>query len=71
MRDIFVCTTKDVFHALFYNLLWAGKLHNKNIRTENNKIAQFNINDITIQENPTYFEVSSTIDKLNLMLTYQ
>ena len=26
---------------------------------------------MTFQENPTYKDVSSTIDKLNLMLTYQ
>ena len=63
--DIFVCTIKGAVHDLFYGLLQKNTLHNLNVRTENNKIVQFNINGITIQENPTYKDVSSTIDKLN------
>ncbi len=66
-RDIFVCTIKGAVHDLFYNLLRKNKLHNLNVRTENNKIVQFNIGGLTIQENPTY----PTIDKLNLMLSSQ
>ena len=70
-RDIFVCTIKGAIHDLFYNLLRKQELHNSNVRVEDNKIVQFNIRGMTFQENPTYKDVSSTIDKLNLMLTYQ
>ena len=67
----FVCTIKGAIHDLFYNLLRKQELHNSNIRVEDNKIVQFNIRGMTFQENPTYKDVSSTIDKLNLLLTYQ
>ena len=50
VRDIFVCTIKGAVHDLFYKLLQKNKLHNLNVRTENNKIVQFNIGGITIQE---------------------
>ena len=70
-HDIFVCTIKGAVHDLFYNLLRKGKLHNLTVRTENNKIVQFNIGSVTIQENATYKDVALTIDKLNLMLTNQ
>ena len=70
-RDMFVCTSKGAVHYLFYNLLQRGKLYNSNVRTDDNKIVQFNIGDITIQENPTFKDVCLTIDKLNLMLTHQ
>ena len=48
-------------------MLRLNKLHNKNVRTENNTIVQFNIKNITIQENTTYKDVASTIEKLNVM----
>ena len=70
-RDICVCTIKGAIHDLFYDLLRKQELHNSNIRVEDNKIVQFNIRGMTFQENPTYKDVSSTIDKLNLTLTYQ
>ena len=70
-RDIFVCAIKGAIHDLFYNLSRTQELHNSNVRVEDNKIVQFNIRGMTFQEHPTYKDVSSTIDKLNLMLTYQ
>ena len=70
-RDIFVCTIKGAVHTLFYNLLRKGKLHSLNVRTENNKIVQFNIGSVTIQEHATYNDVALTINTLNLMLTNQ
>jgi hypothetical protein len=65
-NDIFVCTRKELCHSLFCCFLFDNKLHNKNIRIENNLVTQFNIKSITIQENPTYREVESTIEKLNV-----
>ena len=49
-RDIFVCTIKGAIHDLFYNLLRKQELHNANVRVEYNKIVQFNIGSIPIQE---------------------
>ena len=49
-RDVFVCTIKGAVHSLFYDLLRINKLHNENVRAENNKIVQFYIGDITTQE---------------------
>ena len=40
-------------------------LYNKNVRTDNARIIQFDINNITIQENTDYREVASTIETLN------
>ena len=68
-RDMFVCTIKGAVHSLFHKLLQLGKLYNSNVRTDDNKIVQFNIGDITIQENPTFKDVCLTIDKLKFMLT--
>ena len=56
-NDIFVCTTPTVVHELFYRLLKLNKLFNKNVRTDNNQIIQFDINNMTIQENTDYREV--------------
>ena len=52
-------------------MLRKQQLHNSNVCVQYNELAQFNISGMTFQENPTYRDVSSTIDKLNLMLTYQ
>ena len=40
-------------------------LYNKNVRTDNTRIIQFDINNMTIQENTDYKEVVSTIDILS------
>jgi hypothetical protein len=64
--DIFVCVNKGLCHSLFCYYLFNNKLHNKNIRVENNFVTQFNIKGITIQENETYKEVESTIERLNI-----
>jgi len=63
--DIFVCTTPTVVHDLFYTLLQSNKLFNKNVRTDNSRIIQFDIGNLTIQENTDYRAVESTIKKLN------
>ncbi len=52
-NDIFVCTTPNVVHDLFYDLL-KMKLYTKNIRTDNKRIIQFDITNMTIQENTNY-----------------
>ena len=39
--------------------------YNKNVRTDNTRIVQFDINNMTIQENTDYTEVASTIETLN------
>ena len=62
---MFVCTTPTVVHDLFYALLKLNLLYNKNVRTDNNRIIQFDINNMTIQENKDYREVASTIQTLN------
>ena len=64
-NDVFVCTTPTVVHDLFYALLKLNLLYNKNVRTDNNRIIQFDINNMTIQENKDYREVASTIETLN------
>lgn len=64
-NDVFVCTTPSVVHDLFYHLLKLNLLYNKNVRTDNTRIIQFDINNMTIQENTDYKEVVSTIDILN------
>ena len=63
--DIFVCTTPTVVHELFYRLLKMNLLYNKNVRADNNRIIQFDINNMTIQENTDYREVASTNETLN------
>ena len=65
-NDFVVCTCKELCHYLFCHFLCTNQLHNKNVRTENNIVTQFNIKHITIQEKPTYREVVSTIEKLNV-----
>ena len=40
-------------------------LYNKNVRTDNTRIIQFGINNMTMQENVDYREVVATIDTLN------
>ena len=64
-NDVFVCTMPTVVHDLFYVLLKLNLLYNKNVRTDNNRIIQFDINNMTIQENKDYREVASTIETLN------
>ena len=64
-NDIFVCTTEDVVNELFHDLLQRNLLYNRNVRTDNTRIIQFDIDSITIQENIDYREVTSTIDVLN------
>ena len=63
--DIFVCETPTVVHDLFYELLHHNMLYNKNARTDGIRVIQFNINNMTIQENTRYKEVIATIDVLN------
>ena len=63
--DMFVSTTPTVVNELFYLLLKKNLLYNKNVRTDNARIIQFDINNITIQENTDYREVVSTIETLN------
>ena len=64
-NDIFVCTIPTAVNELFYSLLKLNLLYNKNVRTDNAKIIQFDINNMTIQENTDYREVASTIETLN------
>jgi len=64
-NDMFVCTTPTVVHDLFYTLLKSNKLFNKNVRTDHSRIIQFDIGNMTIQENTGYIAVASTIQKLN------
>ena len=68
-NDIFVCETPHVIHDLFYTLLKKNMLYNKNIRVNNTRITQFNIGNITIQENTDYKDVASTIEHLNTNIT--
>ena len=63
--DIFVCTTPTVVHDLFDTLLQSNKLFNKNVRTDHSRVTQFDIGNMTIQENTDYRAVESTIQKLN------
>jgi len=42
-----------------------NQLHNKNVRNDNTRITQFDINNMTIQENTSYYDVNSTIQTLN------
>ena len=44
-------------------------MFNKNVRTDHSLITQFDIGEITIQENTDYKEVASTIERLNLTIT--
>jgi len=67
--DIFVCTTPTVVHDLFYTLLKSNKLFNKNVRTDHSRITQFDIGNVTIQENTDYKAVASTIERLNSSTT--
>ena len=62
-HDIFVCTTPTVVHDLFYTLLQSNKLFNKNVRTDHSRVTQFDIGNMTIQENTDYRAVESTIQK--------
>jgi hypothetical protein len=64
-NSIFVCYTPSVVHELFYLLLKMNQLHNKNVRNDNTRITQFDINNMTIQENTSYYDVASTIQTLN------
>ena len=64
-NDIFVCSIAGCVNELFYCLLKKNLLYNKNVRTDNGQIIQFDINKITIQENTDYKEVATTIDTLN------
>ena len=64
-NDIFVCSIPGCVNELFYCLLKKNLLYNKNVRTDNGQIIQFDINKITIQENTDYKEVATTIDTLN------
>ena len=63
--DVFVCTTTTVVHDLFYHLLKMKLLYNHTVRTDNRRIIQFDINNMTIQANTYYKEVASTIETLN------
>ena len=42
-----------------------NQLHNKNVRNDNTRITQFDINNMTIQENTSYYDVAATIQTLN------
>ena len=68
-NDIFVCETPNVIHDLFYTLLRKNMLYNRNVRADNTRITQFNIGNITIQENTSYRDVASTITHLNTNIT--
>ncbi len=68
-NDLFVCIYKQAVHDLFYELLKRGYLHNKNIKTVNGQIVQFDIDNMTIQENEKYYRVQDTITRLNKELT--
>ena len=50
---------------MFYTLLQSNKLFNKSVRTDNSRIIQFDIGNLTIQENTDYRAVEPTIKKLN------
>ena len=63
--DIFVCTTPTVVHELFYTLLQSNKLFNKSVRTGHSRVTQFDIGNMTIQENTDYRALESTTQKLN------
>ncbi len=64
-NSIFVCYTPTVVHELFYLLLKMNQLHNQNVRNDNTRITQFDIHNLTIQENTSYYDVASTIQTLN------
>ena len=67
VKTIFLYVHVKNFVILYFVVfLFDNKLHNKTIRIENNLVTQFNIKSITIQENPTYREVESTMEKLNV-----
>jgi len=68
-NDLFVCVCKETVHELFYELLKRGQLHNKNIKTVDGQIVQFDIGKMTIQENVNYYRVENTITTLNKELT--
>jgi hypothetical protein len=63
--SIFVSSNQGCVNELFYQLLRRGKLYNKNVKSEHGRITQFNIDDMTIQENLHYDDVERTIDTLN------
>ena len=63
--DIFVCDTPTVVHDLFYTLLKHTMLYNENVRTDGSRVIQFDILDMTIQENTSYRHVIATIDTSN------
>ena len=67
-NDMFVCETPHVIHDLFYTIE-KNMLYNKNVRVDNTRITQFNIGNITIQENTSYEDVASTIEHLNTNIT--
>jgi hypothetical protein len=67
--DIFVCDTPSVVHDLFYAILKLNQLHHKNVRNDNTRITQFDIHNMTIQENTSYKEVALTIQTLNISNT--
>jgi hypothetical protein len=64
-NSIFVCYTPSVVHELFYLLFKMNQLHHKNVRNDNTRSTQFDINTMTIQENTSYYDVASTIQTLN------
>ena len=63
---IFVCSTPSVVHDLFYLLLKLNQLHHENVRNDNTRITQFDINNMTIQENTSYHDVDLTIQTINV-----
>ena len=68
---IFVCYTPTVVHELFYMLLKMNQLHNSNARNDNTRITQFDIVQykLTIQENASYNDATSTIQTLNSQIS--
>jgi hypothetical protein len=62
--SIFVCTERGCVNDLFYHPLRMGRLYNNNVKSEHGQITQFNIENITIQENLHYDNVKETLDKL-------